>query len=183
MSEQRSSDHYQPLAIALHWLILALIVAAYTLILMRENFERGTDIREGLKTWHYMVGLTVLTLATLRLVLNAFVWKRPPITPPPPAWQTWLAAGVHIALYVLMIGMPIAGWLMLSADGATIPFWGLQLPPLIAADEALADQIKALHETGGTIGYFLIGAHAAAALAHHYLFKDNTLLRMLPGSR
>ena len=50
-------------------------------------------------------------------------------------------------------------------------------------DKALYDTIKEIHETIGTIGYYLIGLHAAAALAHHYLMHDNTLLRMLPRRR
>jgi cytochrome b561 len=54
---------------------------------------------------------------------------------------------------------------------------------LVGPDEALAERMEALHELGGTLGYFLIGLHAAAALAHHYLLRDNALARMLPGRR
>jgi cytochrome b561 len=53
------------------------------------------------------------------------------------------------------------------------------LPALIAPDNALGDWIKEIHETAGTVGYWLIALHAAAALAHHYFWKDNTLRRML----
>jgi cytochrome b561 len=76
--------------------------------------------------------------------------------------------------------MPILGWVILSAEGDPIPFWGLELPPLTAPDKALAEEVEELHETIGNIGYFLIGGHAAAALLHHYVIKDNTLVRMLP---
>lgn len=79
-----------------------------------------------------------------------------------------------------MIGMPFFGWLLLSASGKPIPFFGLELPALVAKNKGLADLIKEIHETGGTVGYFLVGIHAAAALFHHYYVKDNTLLRMLP---
>jgi superoxide oxidase len=78
-----------------------------------------------------------------------------------------------------MLAMPLAGWTILSASGAVIPFFGLELPALVGQSKPLAAQIKELHETVGTIGYFLIGLHAAAALFHHYLIKDNTLLRMI----
>ena len=91
-----------------------------------------------------------------------------------------LATLASLALYAIMIGMPLAGWLLLSAAGKPIPFFGLQLPALIGPDKALAGQIKEVHELVGTLGYFLIGAHAAAALFHHYIKRDNTLLRMLP---
>jgi cytochrome b561 len=79
--------------------------------------------------------------------------------------------------------MPLLGWWLLSAEGKAIPFFGLQLPALVAENHDLAEQIQDVHETLGGIGYFLIGAHALAALYHHYVVHDNTLLRMLPGRR
>ena len=59
-----------------------------------------------------------------------------------------------------------------------VPYFGFELPALIAPDKAFGDQVKEIHETVGTIGYWLIGLHAAAALAHHYIWKDDTLRRM-----
>jgi cytochrome b561 len=79
-----------------------------------------------------------------------------------------------------MICMPIAGWLVLSAAGQTIPFFGLELPALIAKNKELAELIVEVHGTVGNVGYFLIGFHALAGLYHHYFLKDNTLKRMLP---
>jgi cytochrome b561 len=73
--------------------------------------------------------------------------------------------------------------LLLSAEGKPIPFFGWQLPSLVLENRGLAEQIKDLHETIGGIGYFLIGAHVLAALYHHYVLHDTTLLRMLPGRR
>ena len=87
---------------------------------------------------------------------------------------------MHVALYTLMVGMPLAGWLLLSAEGKPIPFFGLHLSALIGKSKYLADLIEEIHETGGTMGYFLIGLHTAAALYHHYFVRDNTLRRMLP---
>ncbi len=87
---------------------------------------------------------------------------------------------MHFALYVFMLGMPILGWFAVSAKGDPILFFGLQLPALIGHDKSLYDTLKEIHETIGTIGYYLIGLHAAAALVHHYVIHDNTLLRMLP---
>jgi cytochrome b561 len=88
----------------------------------------------------------------------------------------------HAAIYALLLAMPIAGWIILSAEGKPIPFWGFNLPPLVGVDENLAKAVEEIHETGGTIGYFLIGLHAAAALYHHLVIKDDTLVRMLPRS-
>lgn len=183
MANAPARRRFNSSAIALHWVVLGLVVAAYTCILLRENFPKGSELREALKAWHFALGLSVLVLMLARVPLRMFVWKSPAITPEPALWEKWLAVAVHVALYGLLIAMPIAGWLILSAEGKDISFWGLQLPPLVAPSEPLAEQIQELHETGGTIGYFLIGLHAAAALFHHYVQKDDTLVRMLPGGR
>jgi superoxide oxidase len=68
----------------------------------------------------------------------------------------------------------------LSASGKPIPFFGLELPALLGPDKALAGDIKEVHETVAVLGYWLIGLHAAAALFHHYVRRDDVLRRMLP---
>jgi cytochrome b561 len=182
MSGKIMPRRYAPISIVLHWAMLLLITGAYACILLRENFERGSDLREGLKTWHFMLGLTILSLVIVRIAAR-FLTAKPPITPQPPAWQRHLSKAVHWGLYAFMLGMPLLGWTILSAEGETIPFYGLELFPLVNPSKALAEQVQEVHETIGTIGYYLIGLHAAAALVHHYFFKDDTLKRMLPGRR
>jgi cytochrome b561 len=180
MNWKNTTDRYGSLSIGMHWLMLLLLVAVYACIELREFYPRGSDLREGLKTWHFMLGLGVLLLVALRLAIRLVAGAAPLIRPPPPQWQQRLAALMHLALYAFLIAMPLLGWLTLSASGKPIPFFGLQLPALLAADKALAGSLKEIHETVGTIGYYLVGLHAAAALAHHYLKRDDTLLRMLP---
>ncbi len=174
------TTRYGTTTIALHWIMLLLIAAVYAAIELRVVFERGSEPREFIKALHFMLGLSVLILVAVRIAAR-FAGNTPPITPRPPVWQTGLAHMMHAALYVFMIGMPIAGWLALSAAGDPIPFFGLEVPPLVAPDKAFAEWIEEIHETGGEVGYYLIGLHAAAALFHHYVKRDNTLLRMLPG--
>jgi cytochrome b561 len=77
-----------------------------------------------------------------------------------------------------MVGMPLMGWMVLSAAGKPIPFFGLELPALIAPDDALAKQLKALHETAGSVGYVLIGLHVVAAFFHQFVLKDHLLARL-----
>jgi cytochrome b561 len=172
-------DRFGTLTIALHWFMLALLAAVYACIELRVYWPKGSDPRELLKTWHFMLGLSVFALVWLRLVAR-FRGGTPPIVPAPPAWQDTVGRAMHGALYLLMIAMPLGGWLILSASGKPIPFFGLELPALVAENKALADQVKEIHEIGGTVGYWLIGLHAAAALFHHYVQRDNTLRRMLP---
>jgi cytochrome b561 len=172
------NDRFGTATIWLHWLMLLLIAAVYACIELRVLWPRGSDPRELIKTWHYMLGLSVLALAVVRIAARVR-GGTPPITPRPPAWQSGLAHAMHALLYLLMIGMPIGGWLILSAEGDPVPFFGLTLPPLVEPSKELAKTIEEIHETSGTIGYWLIGLHAIAALFHHYVARDNTLLRML----
>jgi cytochrome b561 len=168
--------HYSRVSIALHWLMLVLLAAVYACIELREYYPRGSDIREGLKTWHFMLGLSVFVLVWVRLVAR---W-RTPLLAPEPGWTRWPAAAGHLALYGFMIIMPILGWTALSADGKEIPFFGLSLPALVAPNKALGGQVEGLHVILGVAGYWLIGLHAAAALLHQYVLKDGTLRRMIP---
>ncbi len=171
---------YSRLSISLHWLMLLLIAAAYATMELRGLFPRGSDLREAMKLWHFMLGLSVLFLVIVRIAAR-FLEPAPPIVPAPAAWQAWSAKLVHLALYALMIGLPIAGWIILSAEGRPVPFFGLELPALVGKNHGVAESFEEIHETIGKIGYFLIGAHALAALFHHYVVRDNTLRRMLPG--
>ena len=134
-----------------------------------------------MKTWHFMLGLSVLVLVLARIAMR-FVFPVPAITPAPPRWQHIMAASMHLAIYAFLVVMPLLGWLTLSAKGRVIPFFGLNLPPLIGVDRDLATNLEGIHELIGVIGYWLIGLHAAAALVHHHFMRDNTLVRMLPRS-
>ena len=182
MHWKHTTDHYSSLSIVMHWLMLLLLVAVYACIELRELYPKGSDPRETLKQWHFMLGLAVFALVWLRLALR--MWGVPPqIKPEFGVWQHRLAIAVHLALYAFMVVMPLLGWLLLSAEGKPVPFFGLELPALVGTDEAFSDSIKTVHETLGTIGYYLVGLHAIAALFHHYVLRDNTLLRMLPRRR
>ncbi|WP_317203321.1 cytochrome b [Janthinobacterium sp.] len=175
----QTTRKYSVPTVAIHWLMLFLLAAVYAAMELRDIFPKGSAERNAMKTWHFMLGLSVLGLVALRLVAR-MLGSAPPIVPAPPRWQISLAHSLHLALYSLMIGLPLLGWLLLSAAGKPVPFFGVELPALLAPDKALAEQIKEIHETFATIGYFLIGAHALAALFHHYVVRDNTLRRMLP---
>lgn len=179
MAIQKIANRYHAASIALHWLMLALFVAVYATIELRVLFDKGTALRETLKSLHFMFGLLMFLLVWLRVAMRA-KYPAPRIEPAPARWQAAAAKLAHLALYAFMIGMPLAGWLMLSASGKPVPFFGLELPALIGVNKPLAGQIKEIHELVGTIGYYLIGAHAAAALFHHYIQRDTTLLGMLP---
>ena len=165
---------YSRLSIGLHWLMLALLVAVYAAILLREGYPRGSEIREALKAWHFSLGLTVFGLVWVRVIARRFGGRRRRGR----SLADRGAAMLHLALYAFMIAMPLLGWLTLSAEGDPVRLFGLTLAPLMAPNEGLAHRAEAIHETLGTVGYWLAGLHAAAALAHHYIMRDGTLRRM-----
>jgi cytochrome b561 len=164
--------------IALHWLTLALIAGAYLTSELREAFEH-TPTEAVIKQWHTVLGLTVLALAAVRIAVRA-ASRAPAIEPPPPRWQARIATLVHLGLYGLMIALPLTGWLMLNADGEAVTWFGRTLPALVGPSRRLAHMLEDVHEAIANAGYVLIGLHAAAALFHHYVVRDNTLRLMLP---
>lgn len=176
MNWNNTTDRYGLLSIGMHWLMLALLIGVYACIELHELYPRSNALHEQLKTWHFMLGLSVFALVFLRLLIR-FVAPTPGMSVQISAWQSHLAGLMHGVLYAFLIVMPVLGWLTLSAGGKVIPF---ELPALIGPDKALASAAKEIHQTIGTLGYYLIGLHAAAALYHHYFVGDDTLRRMLP---
>lgn len=179
MSWKNTENHYGSISIKLHWLMVVLMIFVFATIESRVFFEKGTEMRDLFKMWHFMLGLLVLILVIARIYLRT-LQVTPKINPPLSSMQALGAKAVHITLYLFMIGMPIFGWFVLSAAGKTIPFFGLELPALMDYDKPLAKTMEGWHKDIGAWGYYLIAFHAVAALIHHYVQKDDTLTRMLP---
>jgi len=175
MSKPAIDRRYSAFSIGLHWLMVLLFIAVYATIELREFFPKGSAPRTSLKEWHYLLGISIFVLAWIRLAARTI---SPPLANDGAAGL--FAKVVHLGLYGLMIGMPIAGWLILSGEGKSFSVFGLELPPLAAPNDVLADTAEEVHEVVGTLGYYLIGLHTVAALAHHYILRDGVLARMLP---
>src|SRR5512134_3714211 len=105
MNWKNTSSRYGTLTIGIHWLMLLLFVAVYGSIELRTMFEKGSDPREALKTWHFMLGMLVFVLVWLRIAAR-LSGPTPAITPAPARSQLLSAKLLHLALYALMIGMP-----------------------------------------------------------------------------
>lgn len=179
MNTSPAAPRYSGLSIKLHWLMLVLIALTYCFTEFRTLFERGTPERGFMRAAHFSCGLLILGLALVRLVAR-LTGGSPPITPQPPAWQRWAARVSHLLLYGFMIGMPLLAVVFMGLRGDEIIFFGIEIPPLVAENKDLG---KALREWHGDIGravYALIALHAAAAIYHHKVLKDDTLRRMLP---
>ena len=88
---------------------------------------------------------------------------------------------VHTSLYVLLLAMPIAGYIANSAFGAVTPFFGLfDLPPIVDKNEVLAAQLFTIHRWVGWLVIVLVLIHVSAALYHYLIRRDSVLQRMLP---
>jgi cytochrome b561 len=165
-SWKSSKTGYGLLSISFHWLMLLLIVATYAMMDLKSMYPRNSPQREVMAIWHYMLGLSVFFLVWLRIWARS-MGSAPVISPALSAQQAILSKFVHWSLYALMIGLPLLGWLTLSAKGTPVPFWGVELPALIDKSNDVAILFKNIHEPVATLGYFLVGTHAVAALFHH----------------
>src|SRR5574340_1701210 len=134
-----STSRFGSLSIGIHWLTLLLFVAVYGAVELHELFEKGSAARETLMTAHFTFGMLVFVLVWLRLAAR-LSGPTPAMQPEPPKWQQLSANLLHLALYLLMVGMPLTGWLLLSASGKPIPFFGLELPALVGENKELAEQ-------------------------------------------
>lgn len=158
--------------------MLLVIAGTYAAIELHEAYRPGTVAREALETAHYVLGLSVFGLVWVRIAAR-LVWPAPAAIEY--GWRRMASVATHGLLYLLMIAMPLAGWMLISAEGEAVRLLGAELPALVPVNRALAEQLEELHELGGSIGYWLIGLHAAAALFHHYYLRDGIMARMLPG--
>ncbi|TCV99671.1 cytochrome b561 [Biostraticola tofi] len=175
-------DKYGASQIALHWLTALLLVVAYSAIELRGFAQRGSWQGYALIIAHFSAGASVLVVMLLRLYLRIRS-TIPAITPSLPRWQTGLSHLVHSAIYVLFICLPLLGMLSRYLLGRDWWLFGLTMPVADRPDPALAKMLTEWHVTLAPLGYWLVGLHALAALLHHYLLKDNTLIRMMPSRR
>ena len=161
-----------------HWGMLLLFIGIISIGFYMTDLPLGPR-KLKIYALHKSIGLTLLALASLRLVWR--LGERRPALPPMPFWQERAAAATHVLLYVLMFAIPLSGWLYNSAAGFPLQWFHLvYLPALIAADPGLKGLAKEAHETGAVTLIAVVVLHAAAALKHHFIDRDGTLRAMLP---
>lgn len=173
---------FSTLQIRLHWLTLALIAVTYAAMELRGWFPKDSSAYLAMRATHYNAGVFVWLLMFFRLGLK-HKYKDPNIVPPPPRWQMYTAKLMHIALYATFLALPVLGIALIAYGGKSWNLLGFTISPFVTADGGVKTTIKDLHETLANAGYFLIAFHATAALCHHYIQKDNTLLRMMPNKK
>jgi cytochrome b561 len=177
--ELPSADRYTVTAIVLHWSIFVLIACGFTLAVYMVDLPLS-PLKLKYFSWHKWLGITVFMLALARVAWR-LTHRAPLYTAAIPQWQRSAAAVMHGALYVLILVIPVTGWLYSSAAGVPTVYLGvIALPDIVMKDKALAELMKSVHVTLNYTLLVLVIMHAAAALQHHFVVRDNVLSRMLP---
>jgi cytochrome b561 len=183
-----ASVRYSGPAIVLHWAIAGLILANFA-IGLKYGAAHGLD-KFAILQWHKSIGFTILALSLLRLAWRVVGRRPPPYPAGMRAWERVAATSVHWAFYALMIGLPLTGWIAVSASPTNIPtllYKTVPFPHLgfihdlpMAVRRPLADQIGEVHEWLAWIMVVLFVLHVGAALKHQFIEKDGVLARMVP---
>jgi cytochrome b561 len=176
-----NAERYDAPTLALHWLTVALVITLWTIAQIWDWLPKGSAPRHAAQALHVSLGMLFIVVLLARLAWRLSGGRR--LAPPPGSRLLVLASrAVHGVLYLLLLLMAISGPLNRSAGGDPLSFFGLvTFPPLLAENKALAETINDFHGTVATIILILAGLHAAAALLHHYLWRDGVLARMVPG--
>jgi len=181
MTLRNTPRRWGAIAQLLHWLIVLFIVAQFTLATLFEQLPAGAK-KLTLLSRHKSIGITILVLALVRL---AWRWSNPTPTLPDTLkpYERTLARLTHALLYVLLFAVPLSGWLMSSARGFPVSWFGfLQLPDLVPKNKVLYEALVTTHGIlAWTLG-IVATVHLVAALKHHFVLKDDVLRRMLPSS-
>jgi cytochrome b561 len=173
------TDHYPATSKLLHWLVAACVLMTAPVAIAMTRVGSGST-QDTLYNLHKSLGVLILILMALRLVNRLTAGVLAPESDIAP-WQKTLSSIVHGSFYVLLLAMPVVGYIANSAFGAATPFFGLfELPPIIGRNEGLATQLFTLHRWVGWLVILLVLIHVSAALYHHFIRGDAVLKRMLP---
>ena len=178
MSEMHAR-RYSKGAMLFHWVIAILVIMNWQIA------ERAGSLEMPLKAevfgYHKAWGMVILALTLGRLTWR-FTHRVPPLPADLTRWEAALARTVHTIFYVLLIGLPLGGWLANSLGGRTIDVFGLFTIPALPVGENgdLAGQIFDAHALGGSIFIALIGLHILGALKHTFFDRNGGIFRMLP---
>jgi cytochrome b561 len=174
-------NRFDRITIILHWSIGLGIILIAAAEMLRGELPKGNAIREGLKIAHNPAGTAILALVVVRIAWR-LLHPAPRAPSDAPAWEQRAAAASHLALYSMMLAIPLLGVVFTFARGRPIDFGLFQLtyPLNHIVGAAAMKQMRWLHELLGQGVLGLAFIHAAAALWHHYIRKDDVLRRMLP---
>jgi cytochrome b561 len=161
----------------LHWTMAVLVLA---MLFIGIGMVSTTSPRyHALLSIHKSIGITILVLVAIRLV-NRLLNRPPPLPADLPAWQRLMAKASHVALYTLMVALPLVGWSMLSAEGYPIViFGGVHLPAILPHDAGVFAVLRSVHTALAFVLFAVFLAHLGAALFHAWIRRDDVLKSMV----
>lgn len=180
---------YGGVAIGLHWLtavaILLMLASGLTMTRMTPGMTAF-----NLYQWHKALGITILALTLIRLVWR-LTHRPPPLPATMPTWEQRAARLAHLGFYLLLLGLPLSGWLLVSVSPLNLPtsWFGQFLIPHLPAPadpdfrSLLNDAAQRTHDLAGWVLIALLVLHIGAALRHGLILRDRVLRSMLPRLR
>ncbi|MGL4094325.1 cytochrome b [Agrobacterium cavarae] len=170
---------YQPIQRFLHWTMAAMIITALGLGLYCSYLPHGSDQREFLLEIHKSLGMTALCLIVLRIPIRASSGEPAWRVPPSPLVRIASKAG-HGLLYVLMLIMPVTGYMTSGSEGRSIPWFGLfSWPNFMTYSQSFGQTLSTVHDFGGYAFFAVLGLHLVAVAWHRLVKKDEVLSRMV----
>lgn len=170
----RVDEHYDSRTIALHWATAALVVLAWGMAQIIDDFPRGA-LRVDARSVHITFGIALAVVLAMRIVYRASAGRGLPAADK--GLLHLAAKATHWGLYLLLTAQVLLGITLWYMRGDSY-FNVFALPG--SADKDLRNTIDDLHGTIANIILIVAGIHAAAALVHHFVFRDNVLRRMAP---
>lgn len=174
-------ERYDGIAQSFHWVVVALVLAQYATKWLPPGLVAMTE--NQMDAWHGAIGPVILLVTLLRLAWR--LWHPPP--PPPPdlaAPLRMLSRGTHWLFYIILLVLPLLGWVAASGYGAEVSLLkAVPLPAIVARDKGLAESVGSIH---GALAWILLGVivlHVCGALHHALIKRDDVLRRMVPGRR
>jgi cytochrome b561 len=174
----KTSDGYDAVAKTFHWVMAAAIIGLWMVGILLDGLPKGPMKSEVIGV-HKAIGVIVLVLA-----LGRIAWRvarpAPQLPVHMPKIEQVAAKLGHLALYLLMVAIPLDGILMSQSAGREVSVFGLVLPVMLDKNEVLRNVFKAGHEFAGWLLAAVVVGHVLAAFRHHVILKDDILRRMLP---
>ncbi len=166
----------------LHWGIALLVFALFFVGLTVDELDKTDPLRQQLFALHQSFGILVFFLTLIRIPLNILQPEPVPPTHMGP-WEVQLANAVKKSMNLLLLLIPLSGYLAVATKGVHPLFFGMEMPLLIGEDETLHEFFEETHEVLAWTLMGIVVLHMAAAWKHHLVDKDDVLLRMLGRKR
>ena len=180
-----SNERYGAVAMTLHWLIALAIIGMLAVGKYMTGLPDTDPDKFALYQMHKSFGIAVFALTLVRVAWR-FTHPVPALPASMPGWERLAARASHALFYLLMLGLPLSGWLRVSTDRVGIPtiWFGLfEVPHFPLVSDTLTHWMEDAHELMGNAMILLLIIHVGAALKHHFWDGDSVLRRMLPFTR